>query len=57
MLLERRTMIFSHHQEQLKKLGIELIQEDYRYRIIMHWVKNLDSRSIPIKSSNDSMMR
>ena len=57
MLLERRTMIFSHHREQLKKLGIELIQEDYRYRIIMHWVKNLDSRSIPIKSSNDSMMR
>ena len=57
MLLERRTMIFSHHQEQLKKLGIELIQEDYRYRIIMHWVKNLDSRSIRIKSSNDSMMR
>lgn len=57
MLLERRTMIFSHHREQLKKLGIELIQEDYRYRIIMHWVKNLDSRSIRIKSSNDSMMR
>ena len=57
MLLQKHTMIFSHHQEQSKKLGIELIQEDYRYRIIMHWVKNLDTLYIRIKSSDDSMMR
>ena len=40
----RFTKDFSHRVEQLKRLGIELIQEDCRCQIIMLWARNWDFR-------------